>query len=872
MRVCFNQKLMVALLAISALWRFCGAGLFVEGRVYSEAGSPLAGASVCIGETDTAFTDTTGRFVVHSSPTGIPDRKAARGSFVALTPRGLVVRNMRAQELHVAILTASGRTVCEVYDGVVESDRLLVDVARVSLADGFYIWRISTESRVFSLRAAQAGKRLVTDTRRLLTARGALAKQTASPRSIVVNYAGYESFVGECAADTVLGMRITLYRSGRQPTDRVNYTMSEKIIGSSAFCVDHEASTYSWIGDRIKAYNNGCLEYEAKRVNYTLITISNGLIEVDVAPQLGLRVLAARDVIDPEEPIDFFASHSPRLSNSWLKGHGGVEPSFPFFESGTSTADQEGGYRVIEHADGAVTVAMNMRMDHRQTEMDMGFLGKYGDRPLSAWVTVRPGSNMFEITYRAENHNPVRRSNRLWNNTFFPRKGLYDSLLFPVYYAADHCLKSTWTVNGNPTREHASHFGLFPQYPFSGCWYVSESVNRLRIADPDRAPGMKLYDQGLSYFEIWGSTNAVFEVPEGFVREYEPLEMTHKYYVTRGIGKVAYANEHVAIALRSPTRFAMVATRPGRASVRNLDGAVIIDDAPIGPTAKITGEFQEGVEAIIDGEVVFCGQLPILLDDSDENLSSLRAIAKLSWGDGGHRANELATLEGFTYATNVELEDLGSKWWTLSGMAAAFFDFTKAQNPAVSIDQCISLANACYKLGRLDLARVYTHMIDFKGGHPACDYLKGLIAWEKGETVDFGDAGILAQYHRALQAIAANDHSGAQALLEEYVQTYPRSFRPRLALAYLRRDLSLAAQCVSENPGSPEALWVLAELGYGPAARELQTLVDTATGSDIALDNFVNEVTRGTWRHGRRYEHTHAALAERFPFPDDLRY
>jgi len=606
-------------------------------------------------------------------------------------------------------------------------------------------------------------------------------------------------------------------------------------------------------------------------VDYSLITVSNGYIEVDIAPELGLRVLAARDITNPEEPLNLFSSRGVKLTNKWLQGSGGVEPSFPFFESGTATAYQQGGYRIIEEADGAVTVAMNMRMDHRQTEMDMGFLGKYGDRPLSAWVTVRPGSNMFELTYRADNHNPTRRSNRMWNNTFFDK--VTDSkAIFPVYMAADHCMKSTWVVNGNPTTEHASHFGLFPKQPFCGVWYPSSGANVLRIADPGKAPGMKLY-RGGGYYEIWGSTNAVFEVPEGFVREYEPLQMTHSYYLTRSIGEAAYANEHVAISLSGANAFELVATHHGLATVKNLDGTIIVSDAPVGPGEKTQGVFTDGIEVVLNGRQVFRGELPVAIDRDVSGMQALEESAALSWGDHeNHKKRELEQAESFKYARNIEMEDIQSKWWTLNAFAVAHFDFQKAFDASVTAEQCLSAANTCYRLGRINEAWVYARIAQGKSASPEADYLMGLIAWERGEAVDFGNAGVLANYKQALQAIAQNDKPAARALLREYIQAYPGSFRPRLALALLTTDYGLASACLAENPGSPEALWVMAQLGSVKAKQDLETLVDTETGSDVALQNFKKEVKMGQWRHSRRFEYNHAEFNSHFTFPDELSY
>lgn len=848
----------------------------VQGRVQAPSGVPIAGAAVSVTGTDLATTtDSAGYFSLGFGAVSAVPHAGHVGNVLAYRPDGLVIRGMAGREVSVGLYDVRGRRIGRLYDGEVASPQLFVGVEqRRPLADGFYVFRIAIANRTVICRANRMGSRLLWQDRpSWRAARGAMAKRSAGER-LEVSHPAYEAASVMLDADTTLGLVITLYPPGQSPPPPVSWTTHDTVLTTGYLCSSHERSFYSWLGGSIRAYNNRCETggWGAHAERYTRIVIDNGLIRVVIAPELGLRVLAAWDLSVPgEDPVPFFDGQGGTvLTNSWLKGAGGVEPSFPYYESGTSTVHQGGGYRIVENADGSVTVAMNMRMDHRQTEMDMGFLGKYGDRPLSGMVTVRPGSNLFEITYRAENHNPTRRSDRIWNNTFFP--GGATEAIFPVYYAADHCLRDYWVVDGNPTNSHASDFGLFPRYPFSGMWYADEEVNRLRISDPETAPGLKLYDQlWQEYYEIWGSTNTIFEGPEDFVREYEPLELTQCNYVTRGLSKVAYADRHIAVSLPQSGRFEMIATRPATVTVRGLDGETLVEQAPIGPRTAVTGAFTDGIEVEFDGMTVFRGELPVPLSRDTAGLGALRESARLSWGDGGHRNSELMGEQAFQYARNIELEDLGSKWWTLSTFAVAFLQVSEGQKPSVSREAALSAANTCYKLGRLDRARIWASLANFKEKTPEADYLLGLIAWERGQAVDWGEAGVLANYHRALTAIREGDRARAVELLSAYVKEFPDAYRPRLALAYLTRDLHAAIRLSMENPGSPEALAVLNELGYAPAAADLQTLVDTRTGSDVALDDFMKEITEGVWRHGRRYEYTHPDLETIFPFPDYLK-
>lgn len=852
------------------------AAVAVQGFVRDVDGRPIEGAAVRLDDgADSAVTDSAGQFLLGlSGPLAVPAAGHRLADGMRYTSRGLVLRGMKGTALTVRLFDLRGRTVRRVHDGPVPASMFELPFgARSGAADGTYVVRISIGTRRYARKLTRLGGRLLWRGELPLAKQVGLARRRAAHGELEARKEGYTPATVSLERDTTVGLLITLLRPGQALPEGIPQRVSVAENDAEVVdyvCVDHESSYYAWLGGSLRAYNNDCIETELRRLPYRLITLSNGLVEVDIAPELGMRVLAARDVRDSTE-TNFFTSWGPWMTNRWLQGNGGVEPSFPFYETGTGTIDQRAGYRIVEHPGGAVTVAMNMRMDHRQTEMDMGFIGKYGDRPLSCWVTLRPGTNLFEITYRAENPNPLRRSDRIWTNSFFPNDphDADQEILFPTYWAMDHECKRVWAANGRITGTSPSNFALDTKMPFSGAWYGDEGVNRLRITDPDEAPGCKVFEMGYGYFEIWGSTNVLFEAPEYFVEAYEPIEITQRFYITRGIGKAAYADENVAISLTSDSTFEMVSTRYGRVSVRSGDEEVVAD-APIGPSIPVTAAFADSVAVAMDGRVVYEGPLPIVLDRDSTRLPFIRQASRLSWGGGGRRAGDLQGPGAAAYFRNIELEGYQSRWQTLNCLAALFAGID--QN--TGFEPSMSLANTCYRLGRFSLARIH---LAIAANTPGADtarvvYLRGLIDWEGGDTVRLDAAGVRGNYHRAMLALRDRDRDRAIELLEEYLEWNPEAFRPRLMLAYLTGNVGLAARCCDENPGSPEALAVMAELGYAPARAELETLVSTATGADVALANFLDEIKHGRWRHGRRYEYTPQSWSATLRFPEELKY
>jgi tetratricopeptide (TPR) repeat protein len=313
----------------------------------------------------------------------------------------------------------------------------------------------------------------------------------------------------------------------------------------------------------------------------------------------------------------------------------------------------------------------------------------------------------------------------------------------------------------------------------------------------------------------------------------------------------------------------MVSTRYGRVTVRSGDEEVV-SEAEIGPSLPVRASFTDSVAVSMDGRLVYEGPLPVVLDRDSTRLPAIRRAAWLSWGGGGRRREDLQKPGAEIYYRNIELEGHQARWQTLSCFAALFADIDQT----TGFEPSMSLANACYRLGRFTFARIHLAIAARASDADSTRiaYLQGLMDWELGDTVELSDAGVRGNYHRAMLALREGEQERAIELLEAYLAWHPRAYRPRLMLAYLTGNLGMAARCLDENPGSPEALCVMAELGYGPARADLETLVSTGTGADVALDNFLDEIKHGQWRHGRRYEHSPETWGATMRLPEELKY
>jgi hypothetical protein len=574
-----------------------------------------------------------------------------------------------------------------------------------------------------------------------------------------------------------------------------------------------------------------------------VVTLENGLIEVKIVPTLAMRILNAvdlqtgRSMAGTDEPR-YYEKQAFTDVIGWKAGF--VEASFPYFEHGTGVR-QDAAWRIVRRDDGSVVVAMTMLFSQHQHRRHMQRYGRYSQRRLSSWVTLRPGQKRFGATYRLDNPNPLRRGDRLWVDVLQHAK-VYDQqhIIYPVGYHSPHgagWVKPFFAAGGRRNYRGVSHFGMYPEYRFAGVYAPEPDVNHLVIRSA-AAPGMKLYtrrDEG-GFLEHWFGSGVVFEDPGGFVGPYEPVRFHLDFYQAGDIGRVRWADESVAVGYRDG---AFRATVPVAAKVELLaripDGATRTAAGRLQPGRTLTLEApgESKLTVRVDGKTVAETAWPRSYADTTGRHPKVKA-------QGGKYRLELEAISNHIGAP-TDKDAIG----VVEKMA-------KAGDWPDDPERLISLANTVYRYGRFDLADKLLARLG--EDHPQADYLRGLIAWERGQKVDFGAAGIEANYHRALLAIQADKPARAVELLKQMVARRPTVYRPRLLLAWLRRDRKLAAALLDENPASAHALLVLKMLGDDRAGKALDTLIGDYKPLARAVRRFRAEITEGAWQHVRRYQ------------------
>lgn len=882
------------------------AAVWIEGAVQGPSGAPLAEAEIALeGVSAKVKTDAQGRFALRSDAASglvrLPNDLLARFDGPQVSLSGEALLNAR-----VDLFDARGRG--RSLDRAlrrrgVSADLNLADPGLPGgpLASGLYVLRLSAEGKVRTVRFLLSDGRFNWPEGLVLGWGEGSAKPAgvsgrsarSQARGLRITKSGYQEAAYSVGADTALGIHLTLYPSGIAVPKAVTVTDSVE-TKTFRYQTGTLEGRYTWTGNfLVNSYHQRGYPTATKSKSFKVIHLDNSLIRISIAPELGMRILRVQDKTSGTVREMFGIMDNPANPNAHIHDIGGVKASYPYFEHGLPMIDFKGefdakaGYFIESLPDGAVQVVMSMRFDHFQKEEDMGYLGKFTDRPLSSTVTLRPGENFFTVNYVADNPNPTRRSNRLWNDAIFPREP--HEVLFPAQWVSNHGATRIWNNQEKFRPNEKSQFALSGIQPFCGFYYPGANANHLRIADPVKNPGMKLFadsaKNATTPLEFWGSTNTLFENPTGFVGAFEPLELENRYYMARGIGKASYANEHFAVSV-SGKNFKLVTTRPLLLSIFEFGttNSPILDGQIAGPDKILSGTFANGIRIVSEGREL--GQVKFPLEYAG---SRARAVQdSLGARASGYSDDDVAgeyekygvgrqgkLLDG-RWGSRYEIEGSQGKGSMMNSLASLYSAGVIASNPdAVKTpDSLLSIARAAYRHG--GFAQVDSLLTLAGSVKPEeAKFLRALMAMEKGENADFSGTPPEGAYFRALIAIKNGQKASAIQELDGLISQRPNLGRPRILRAFLKGNIAEAVESARIVPGSIEAWASLAALGYPGASAKVEGLLQQGPLAKVRMDDFLKEAREGKWRHERRFEYQAgwANFSRPLPvFPENLKY
>jgi len=625
------------------------------------------------------------------------------------------------------------------------------------------------------------------------------------------------------------------------------------------------------------------------------VVLENAHLRIEVAPDLGGRVMHVTYKGGPGEADDAeLFNVMDRLMAYSVWDAGGWRVSFPFYEHGMRFRGQTAGWRIVEGDRGAVTLAMEMRFGRFREPAELNYKGRFSHLRLSRAITLRPGQGCFECDLRVENPLPYRVGVRLWTTAQFPLADEAE-FLFPVSRMCYHRATrfSDWVDGRGPVlwrnwQRTDSFFSVNLDQPFVGVYYPSADVNRVRVVDPDVAPGAKLYAwaftgrerQKARFFEIWTGLDRVFEQEGRFLPAFATVGFTERVYLARGIGRVDYANEHVAIGRDCNNLGTVLRVMPVHRLPEGITIEVSPADGEVGPDSGAGATHRPGpIEAltVIEKQTHISGPVRVKIGELVDVVLPLTPPAK----DGRHEAAMHERVEPdrdapARYAVHSEMRGwiLPHRQYGSLGTSAVPAARRWVEQRPQGAEAHVTLGRIAYRLGKLDQAKgALETAVGLDGEHGLAHHLLGLTLWEAGQrdgaaqhfavAVGCKRPHAEAGYFLALVRISAGDPTSATMPLLALEKAKPGRLRPRLLLAATLAKLGrreeaqrLAAALEAADPASVEIAEVAARCFPDDAARRraVAQLLKRNPEADEALRRLRAEMDRGEWTHPERPE------------------
>lgn len=305
---------------------------------------------------------------------------------------------------------------------------------------------------------------------------------------------------------------------------------------------------------------------------YTLVTLENKYVKIEILPEIGGRVYSA---LDKTTGYDYFYKQhviKPALIGvlgSWISG--GVEFNWPFHHraSGFMPCD----YTVETQADGTAICWLS---EHDPIDRMKGMVG----------IVLHPNANYFETRMRLYNRTNTTRSFLWWENAAVPVNEQYQ-IFFPqdVTYVNFHYLKSRTTYpiagngvfNGIPmdtdrdiswhknTRQATSYFASYSDYDFFGGYDHGKGCGVVHIGDHHISPGKKMFtwaycqlskswenaltDTDGEYAELMAGSYSDNQPNFAWLEPYETKQFSQYWYPISGLGTPTFANLNCAFKI-----------------------------------------------------------------------------------------------------------------------------------------------------------------------------------------------------------------------------------------------------------------------------------------------------------------------------------
>lgn len=345
---------------------------------------------------------------------------------------------------------------------------------------------------------------------------------------------------------------------------------------------------------------------EKTNKEYTLITLENECLEIQILPEIGGKIYAAKDKING---YDFFYKNhviKPALIGalgSWTSG--GLEFNWPFHHRASSFMPTD--YDIEKLSNGGIIVWVS---EHDPTDRMKGTIG----------IALNPGESIFETRVKLSNRTPLRHSFLWWENVAVPSNKDYE-VFFPhdVSHVFFHYKRSVTTYplatnstgifNGivldgevdiskhKNTIQPTSYFSAASNYDFFGGYDAGKKCGVVHVADRHVSPGKKMFtwaynqlsqswenaltDTDGAYCELMAGSYSDNQPDFAWLEPMETKTFSQYWFPIGEIGVPDFANTTGAIYIKDAVKVQLNKTRNVQITIKDKDKVLYSQKANI---------------------------------------------------------------------------------------------------------------------------------------------------------------------------------------------------------------------------------------------------------------------------------------------------
>ncbi len=336
---------------------------------------------------------------------------------------------------------------------------------------------------------------------------------------------------------------------------------------------------------------------------YTLITMENEFLKIEILPELGGKIFSA---MDKTNGYDFFYKQhviKPALIGalgSWTSG--GLEFNWPYHHRASSFMPVD--YEIEKLPNGGAIVWMS---EQDPIDRMKGMVG----------VVLNPGECIFETRMKLSNITPLRHSFLWWENVAVPSNEEYE-IFFPhdvshVHFHYRHSVttyplasNATGVFNGlnfdgevdisqhKNTRQPTSYFSAASDYDFFGGYDNGLKSGVVHIGDHHVSPGKKMFtwaynqlsqswenaltDTDGPYCELMAGSYSDNQPDFSWLEPMETKTFSQYWFPIGEIGVPDFANTAGAIYCKDAVKLQLNKANNVKISIKDKNGNVLFSE------------------------------------------------------------------------------------------------------------------------------------------------------------------------------------------------------------------------------------------------------------------------------------------------------